>query len=44
MSESFSALPHNFRDVEHLEQVMTTPSAALVGELAVIPGDWLFPP
>jgi nucleoside-diphosphate-sugar epimerase len=42
MSESLSALPHSFRDVEHLEQVMTTPSAALVSELATIPGDLLF--
>jgi nucleoside-diphosphate-sugar epimerase len=39
MSESLSALPDCFRDVEHLEQVMTAPSATLRAELAGVPGD-----
>jgi nucleoside-diphosphate-sugar epimerase len=34
-------LPDRFRDVEHLEEVMTAPSAALVAELEKIPGDLL---
>jgi nucleoside-diphosphate-sugar epimerase len=32
-------LPDRFRDVEHLEEVMTAPSAALVAELEKTPGD-----
>jgi len=32
-------LPDRFRDVDHLEEVMTAPSAALVAEFAKIPGD-----
>ncbi len=32
-------LPDRFRDVEHLEEVMTTPSPVLVRELGQIPGD-----
>jgi nucleoside-diphosphate-sugar epimerase len=32
-------LPDRFRDVEHLEQVMTTPSAALSTALQDLPGD-----
>ncbi len=39
MSESLAALPDRFRDVEHLEQVMTTPSATLAAEFAQLPGD-----
>jgi nucleoside-diphosphate-sugar epimerase len=39
MTHSPTALPECFRDVEHLEDVMTTPSATLVAELAKIPGD-----
>jgi len=38
MSQS-AALPDRFRDVEHLEEVMTTPSAALAAELRALPGD-----
>jgi hypothetical protein len=33
------ALPDRFRDVEHLEEVMTTPSAALIAALENLPGD-----
>src|SRR6476646_4933973 len=33
------ALPDRFRDVEHLEEVMTTPSSVLARELAQIEGD-----
>src|SRR5215218_4113627 len=33
------ALPDRFRDVEHLEDVMTAPSAELVAELAKLDGD-----
>ncbi len=36
MSDS---LPDRFRDVEHLEEVMTTPSPALVAELGRVRGD-----
>jgi nucleoside-diphosphate-sugar epimerase len=32
-------LPDRFRDVDHLEEVMTTPSAALVADMASISGD-----
>ena len=32
-------LPENFRDVEHLEEVMTTPSPALRAEFGELPGD-----
>jgi nucleoside-diphosphate-sugar epimerase len=39
MTESSVALPDRFRDVEDLEEVMTTPSAALTAELAEISGD-----
>jgi nucleoside-diphosphate-sugar epimerase len=34
-----TALPDRFRDVEHLEEVMTTPSPALRAELEQLPGD-----
>ena len=34
-----TALPDRFRDVGHLEEVMTTPSAALVADMAKMPGD-----
>ena len=34
-------LPAHFRDVDHLEDVMTTPSAALVDALQRVPGDIL---
>ena len=33
------ALPDRFRDVEHLEEVMTAPSAALIAGLENLPGD-----
>jgi nucleoside-diphosphate-sugar epimerase len=33
------ALPDRFRDVEHLEEVMTQPSATLIRELEQVPGD-----
>jgi nucleoside-diphosphate-sugar epimerase len=39
MAPSSLALPDRFRDVEHLEDVMTTPSAILIAELEKIPGD-----
>ena len=39
MPQSAAALPDRFRDVEHLEDVMTTPSAALSAELRELPGD-----
>jgi nucleoside-diphosphate-sugar epimerase len=39
MPQSAAALPDRFRDVEHLEDVMTTPSAALTAELRELPGD-----
>jgi len=32
-------LPENFRDVEHLEEVMTTPSPALRAEFGELAGD-----
>src|SRR5262245_22795340 len=32
-------LPERFRDVAHLEDVMTTPPAALTAEMAALPGD-----
>ncbi len=32
-------LPDRFRDVEHLEEVMTTPGAALIADLERVPGD-----
>src|SRR5262245_65564191 len=35
------ALPDRLRDVEHLEEVMTTPSAALIAALQKLPGDIL---
>ncbi|HEY7665816.1 MAG TPA: NAD(P)-dependent oxidoreductase [Xanthobacteraceae bacterium] len=34
-----AALPDRFRDVEHLEEVMTAPSAALRAALESVPGD-----
>jgi nucleoside-diphosphate-sugar epimerase len=39
MTPSPLALPDRFRDVEHLEDVMTTPSAILIAELEKIPGE-----
>ena len=39
MPASSSALPYRFRDVEHLEEVMTTPPAALAAELGQLAGD-----
>jgi hypothetical protein len=38
---SAPALPDSFRDAEHLEEVMTMPSPALVAALASVPGDLL---
>src|SRR5215471_2630548 len=32
-------LPDRFRDVEHLEEVMTAPAAAVTSDLAALPGD-----
>src|ERR1051325_3085595 len=32
-------LPDRFRDVDHLEDVMTAPSGALIADMARIPGD-----
>src|SRR5438876_3228274 len=39
MPASPAALPDRFRDVEHLEEVMTTPAPALSAELEGLPGD-----
>jgi nucleoside-diphosphate-sugar epimerase len=39
MHESRAALPARFRDVAHLEDVMTTPSAGLSAEMERLPGD-----
>ena len=39
MSDASSRLPTRLRDVEHLEDLMTTPSPSVVAELAAIPGD-----
>ena len=39
MSETIAALPDRFRDVAHLEDVMTTPSPALTAEFGAVPGD-----
>jgi nucleoside-diphosphate-sugar epimerase len=39
MPEARIAMPDRFRDVGHLEEVMTTPSAALIVELKAVPGD-----
>jgi nucleoside-diphosphate-sugar epimerase len=39
MPASSVPLPDRFSDVEHLEDVMTTPSAALASELRELPGD-----
>ncbi|MGZ3329466.1 MAG: epimerase, partial [Xanthobacteraceae bacterium] len=40
MSKS-PALPDRFRDVDHLEEVMTTPSAPLIAALEDLQGDIL---
>src|SRR4051794_34212679 len=34
-----ATLPNTFRDEDHLEEVMTTPSAALVADMAKLSGD-----
>lgn len=39
MMPADAGLPDRFRDVEHLEDVMTTPSAALTADLGKITGD-----
>ena len=39
MADARSHLPEQFRDVAHLEEVMTTPSPQLVAEFAALPGD-----
>ncbi len=39
MSEHPAALPDRFRDVEHLEEVMTAPAPALIEEFGKLPGD-----
>ena len=39
MSQSPEGLPDRFRDLEHLEDVMTTPSTALIAALQQVPGD-----
>src|SRR5262245_62876812 len=41
MTQSPDALPDRLRDVEPLEEVMTTPSAALIAALQKLPGDIL---
>src|SRR5262249_36092342 len=41
MTQPPEALPDCSRDVEHLEEVMTTPSAALIAALQKLPGDIL---
>src|SRR5258708_6099672 len=37
--QSPNARPDRLRDVEHLEEVMTTPAAALIAALQELPGD-----
>jgi nucleoside-diphosphate-sugar epimerase len=39
MPQSPALLPDRFRDVAHLEEVMTTPSPALIAELDALAGD-----
>ena len=39
MTQPPAALPDRFRDIDHLEEVMTTPSAALRAALEALPGD-----
>jgi nucleoside-diphosphate-sugar epimerase len=39
MTQPPAALPDRFRDIDHLEEVMTTPSAALRAALEVLAGD-----
>ena len=39
MPEPQAALPDRLRDVDHLEDVMTTPSADLTAELGALAGD-----
>src|SRR4051812_6805403 len=39
MTQTAQPLPDRFRDADHVEDVMTTPSATLVAELARVPGD-----
>jgi nucleoside-diphosphate-sugar epimerase len=39
MPEPQADLPDRFRDVDHLEDVMTAPSAALAAEFGALPGD-----
>jgi nucleoside-diphosphate-sugar epimerase len=34
-----ASLPEQFRDVEHLEDVMTSPSSAVAAEFSALPGD-----
>jgi nucleoside-diphosphate-sugar epimerase len=39
MLQTEHVLPDTFHDVEHLEDVMTTPSPEIVADLAAVPGD-----
>jgi len=39
VTQSPEALPDHLRDVEHLEEVMTTPSATVIAALKQLPGD-----
>jgi nucleoside-diphosphate-sugar epimerase len=39
VTQSPETLPDRLRDVEHLEEVMTTPSAAVIAALHQLPGD-----
>ena len=39
MAEPTAGLPDRFRDVAHLEEVMTTPSRALTAEFGALDGD-----
>src|SRR6266511_2194043 len=39
MSEQLAALPDRFRDVEHLDEVMTAPAPAFIEEFGKLPGD-----
>src|SRR5712692_12089789 len=39
MTQPAPALPERFRDVEHLEEVMTTPSPGLLAEFGDLAGD-----
>jgi nucleoside-diphosphate-sugar epimerase len=41
LADAPPSLPTHFRDVDHLEDVMTTPAPALAAEFAALPGDFI---